>query len=298
MLLVELESDCFEMKNEFVILSRVAYAIARAARPNNWRDLTPQDFEEPDITPQDSETPDITPQAPEKVDLTPQDSEKLDISLLDAERKIFRRINAGIQQGLLKPLNPYNLTPLSKGDYGIGIIPFDELIHWGHTTKLFDFKMATDTPPSNSETGTTQTTDDQQKHGASDTVDGEQASMQPIDDGQELPKLPPYLTTSDLVGCFGGYMGVENPAKVLSGYPRWATKNGALVHRGKRGKPTKENPNVSAWNPVQFALNLLGKKPIPTLSGLGKLKQEHLNTAFGIKSLTEWKPFWTNSKPL
>ena len=112
------------------------------------------------------------------------------------------------------------------------------------------------------------------------------------------PSDPPYLTTADLLGCFGGHMGVENPAKVLSEYPDWATKNGALVQRGKRGRSTKENPNVSAWNPVQFALNLLCKKPLPRLSGIGNLKQEHLDTVFGMKSLAKWKPIWATSKPL
>lgn len=111
-------------------------------------------------------------------------------------------------------------------------------------------------------------------------------------------KLPPYLTTSDLVGCFGAYMGVKKPAKVLSEYPVWARKNGALVRRGKRGKPTKENPDVSAWNPVMFAQNLLDKKPLPQLDELGELKQQHLDTVFSMKPLAKWKPIWGKSKPL
>lgn len=60
-------------------------------------------------------------------------------NLLDDERKIFPRINAGVQQRKLNPLHPENLTPLSKGDYGIGIVRFEELVEWGKDTKLFEF---------------------------------------------------------------------------------------------------------------------------------------------------------------
>jgi hypothetical protein len=114
----------------------------------------------------------------------------------------------------------------------------------------------------------------------------------------EHEQLPPYITTSELVGCFGGYMGVANPAKVLSGYPKWTTKGGALVQRGRRGTPSKAKPDISAWNPVQFALNLLDKRPLPRVSGIGNLKQQHLDTVFGMKSLAEWKPLWIRNKPL
>jgi hypothetical protein len=49
---------------------------------------------------------------------------------------------------------------------------------------------------------------------------------------------------------------------------------------------------------VQFALNLLDKKPLPHLDGIGNLKQQHLDTVFGMKSLAEWKPIWITKKPL
>lgn len=54
-------------------------------------------------------------------------------NLLDAERKIFSRINAGVQLGLLNPIDPENLMPLSRSDYGNGIVSFDEVVKWGHT---------------------------------------------------------------------------------------------------------------------------------------------------------------------
>jgi hypothetical protein len=127
------------------------------------------------------------------------------------------------------------------------------------------------------------------KVGASDTAPEDAEAARKAD-------LPPYLTTSDLVGCFGGHMGVGNPAKVLSEYPKWATENGALIQRGRRGTPSKSNPDISAWDPVQFALNLLDKKPLPTLDGLGNLKQQHLDTVFSMKSLAEWKPIWIRNK--
>lgn len=110
--------------------------------------------------------------------------------------------------------------------------------------------------------------------------------------------LPPYLTTSDLVACFGGYMGVSNPAKVLSEYPKWAARNGALVSRGRRGAPSKTKPDISKWDPVLFALNLLNKNPLPKLMEIGILKQQHLDTVFSKRSLTEWKPIWIKNKPL
>lgn len=129
------------------------------------------------------------------------------------------------------------------------------------------------------------------KVGAGDTA------IEDVQSEQET-NVPPYLTTSDLVGCFGGYMGVDNPGKVLSEYPKWATRNAALVQKGKRGKPSKENRDISAWNPVQFALNLLDKRPLPQLDELGVLQQKHLDTVFGMKSLAKWKSIWIKSKPL
>jgi len=130
-----------------------------------------------------------------------------------------------------------------------------------------------------------------EKVGAGDTAIEDEQSEQETN-------VPPYLTTSDLVGCFGGYMGVDNPGKVLSEYPKWATRNAALVQKGKRGKPSKENRDISAWNPVQFALNLLDKRPLPQLDELGVLQQKHLDTVFGMKSLAKWKSIWIKSKPL
>lgn len=110
--------------------------------------------------------------------------------------------------------------------------------------------------------------------------------------------MPPYITTTELVACFGGYMGVQDPNKVISGYPNWATKNRACITRGKAGAVSANNPNVSQWDPVQFALNLLAKRPIPQLSGKGKLRQQDLDTVFSMRSLDAWKPRWVKSKPL
>lgn len=61
-------------------------------------------------------------------------------NLLDAERKIFPRINAAVQQNFLNPIDPETHVPLSRTDYGIGIVPFAELVEWGRATKLYDFK--------------------------------------------------------------------------------------------------------------------------------------------------------------
>lgn len=61
-------------------------------------------------------------------------------NIKQAERKIFAQINAGVQCGQLRPLSPETLEPLSRHDYGTGIVPFAELVAWGHSTKLYDFK--------------------------------------------------------------------------------------------------------------------------------------------------------------
>ncbi len=61
-------------------------------------------------------------------------------NLLDAERKIFPRINAAVQQNFLNPIDPETHVSLSRSDYGIGIVPFAELVEWGRATKLYDFK--------------------------------------------------------------------------------------------------------------------------------------------------------------
>ncbi|MDO8778499.1 MAG: hypothetical protein Q7K57_59245 [Burkholderiaceae bacterium] len=61
-------------------------------------------------------------------------------NLAQAERKLCRRVNSGVQLGLLIPLDPETLEPLSHEDYGMGIVPFHELVKWGHATMLFNFK--------------------------------------------------------------------------------------------------------------------------------------------------------------
>jgi hypothetical protein len=61
-------------------------------------------------------------------------------NLLNVERKIFPRINHAVQMGLLIPLDSETLNPLSKSDYGNGIVSFAELAEWGGTTHPgFDF---------------------------------------------------------------------------------------------------------------------------------------------------------------
>jgi hypothetical protein len=110
-------------------------------------------------------------------------------------------------------------------------------------------------------------------------------------------ELPRGLTTSVLLSCLGGYIGVEDPAKVLSGYPDWAMANGALMQRGRPGRPSHTNPDVSEWNPVQFALNLFARKPLPTLAGIGKLHAKHIDTVFEGASLSAWKPIWQLKRP-
>lgn len=57
-----------------------------------------------------------------------------------ATRKIFAQINAGVQLGQLRPLSPETLDPLPHQDFGAGIVPFAELVAWGHSTKLYDFR--------------------------------------------------------------------------------------------------------------------------------------------------------------
>lgn len=61
-------------------------------------------------------------------------------NLAQAERRIFPRINAAVQLGMLNPLDPETFEPLSREDYGAGIVPFAELVAWGHATKLWNFK--------------------------------------------------------------------------------------------------------------------------------------------------------------
>lgn len=111
------------------------------------------------------------------------------------------------------------------------------------------------------------------------------------------PLLPHYITTSELVAAFGGFMGVGDPRKVISEYPNWATKNKALIRKGRRGRATEHNPDVSAWDPVKFALNLLEKRPRPMISGKGKLTSNDLDAAFSMLGIDEWMGLWKAQKP-
>jgi hypothetical protein len=55
------------------------------------------------------------------------------------ERDIAARIVSAIRCGQLVPHHPNGLLPLSEDEYGIGIVPFEQLRVWGHATMLFDF---------------------------------------------------------------------------------------------------------------------------------------------------------------
>lgn len=60
--------------------------------------------------------------------------------VLTAERKMFARVNAGVQCGELHPFDPDTLAPLSKTDYGHGIVAIEELVTWGRSRlPPFDF---------------------------------------------------------------------------------------------------------------------------------------------------------------
>lgn len=106
---------------------------------------------------------------------------------------------------------------------------------------------------------------------------------------------PKPLTTALIVQLFGSHMGLENPAKVMSEYPKWATANGALIRRGERGLTGESD--VSAWNPVRFALNLLEKAPvIPSLGQ--RLTARNLDTVFEFRQLADWKEEWKSKRPI
>lgn len=63
--------------------------------------------------------------------------------ILNVERKLFGLVNGAIQVGALHPHDPETLVPLSKSDYGHGIVAIEELVAWGHSLSVpLDFKVA------------------------------------------------------------------------------------------------------------------------------------------------------------
>lgn len=69
-------------------------------------------------------------------------------NLRDAERKIFGYVNSGVQSKALNPVDAENLTPLSRSDYGQGIVAIEELIAWGKSLSIqLEFKLAKDNRP-------------------------------------------------------------------------------------------------------------------------------------------------------
>lgn len=68
-------------------------------------------------------------------------------NLLNTERKVSAAVNAGIQTKALNPIDPETLTPLSRNDWGNGIVTFDELAKWGQAGGLFRFWRASDGRP-------------------------------------------------------------------------------------------------------------------------------------------------------
>lgn len=65
------------------------------------------------------------------------------VNVLDAERILFGLVNAAVQFKALNPRDPENLMPLSKSDYGHGIVALEELVAWGHSlSPPLDFNLA------------------------------------------------------------------------------------------------------------------------------------------------------------
>lgn len=78
-----------------------------------------------------------------------------------AERDAWPHILTGVAKGVLHPISPETLQPLSIDHCGNGMVLYSELVTWGHTTKLFGFRRAT-----NAVGGA----GDSRKSGAGDTV--------------------------------------------------------------------------------------------------------------------------------
>lgn len=104
-------------------------------------------------------------------------------NLLNSERKIFPRINAGVQSGALNPIDPETLEPLSKSDYGIGLVHFDELAEWGRSTKQFDFRICA---PASQKVGAGGTAPDEPKPAAIITRHRLKTRSNPLDAVIEL----------------------------------------------------------------------------------------------------------------
>jgi len=66
--------------------------------------------------------------------------------IMNAERKMFSRVNGAVQCGALRPFDPDNLVPLSKSDYGHGVVAIEELAVWGRSQlPPLDFKPSNST---------------------------------------------------------------------------------------------------------------------------------------------------------
>lgn len=107
MLVVELKGDDLVNDGAFVRIGRVARAIAIA--------------------------------------LTKGTGHQTDTDLAAVERELFPRIHAGVQLRKLNPLRPRGLRPLSRSDYGNGIVPIGELVEWGRSER-FDFTTGASEP--------------------------------------------------------------------------------------------------------------------------------------------------------
>lgn len=64
-------------------------------------------------------------------------------NLLQAQRKMFARVNAAVQHEKLRPYDPGTHVPLSKSDYGLGVVSIEELRAWGReSSPPYDFQPA------------------------------------------------------------------------------------------------------------------------------------------------------------
>lgn len=63
-----------------------------------------------------------------------------------AERDAWPHILTGVVKGVLHPVSPTTLSPLSVDHCGNGMVLFSELVAWGQTTKLFVFRRAENAP--------------------------------------------------------------------------------------------------------------------------------------------------------
>ena len=151
-----------------------------------------------------------------------------------AERDAWPHIYTGVRKGVLHPVSPQTLRVLGVEDFGNGMVLFSELVTWGRTTKLLNFRKAADAVGNGS--------------GAPKVGGGE-----PAESSQTIGDVTGLLNRNEVIAKFTVKSDPDANEKF------WENRLDSPSDQLKIARKSAGKPGTSAlWEPLGIAHYLLG----------------------------------------